>query len=280
MQSLVLGTAQWGSNYGLTNAGGRLTDAALAELLEAAGGLGLALLDTAPAYGDAEARIGRMAPGLRVQTKVNVAETAVPIRDQVQASCDRMGHSTLWGVLVHDWPAATSASRAVGAGALGRLVSDGLVERVGVSVYEEVDLVDLLTIFPSARVVQVPVNLLDQRLADSELITELRSAGVRIQSRSVFLQGLLLASTPPTAFSDHPDLMRARRGAESLGISSLALALGFIRSHEWIDEVVVAPTSAEELLAIHSAWVEAPTDLDWASFASRDLDLLDPRRWA
>ena len=280
MQTLLLGTAQWGSDYGVTNEAGRLTDSALVELLNAARSLDVTLVDTAPAYGDAEARIGRTAPDLRIQTKVNLVEPAQPVADQVIGSSELTRQAVLWGVLAHDWPAANPSSRAAGADELGRLLREGLVERVGVSAYEEADLTDLLTVFPSAGVVQVPVSLLDQRLSGRELIGELRAAGVRIQARSIFLQGLLLAAAPHGAFASHPDLQRAQQAAKSLGLSPLALALGFIRTQEWIDEVVVAPTSAEEMLAIHAAWVETPLDLDWANFASADLDLLDPRRWA
>ena len=118
MQTLLLGTAQWGSDYGITNAGGRLADSALTDLLEAAEKFGLTPLDTAPAYGDAEARIGLMAPSFLVQTKVNVVNGSEAVRDQVLASCELLDRPAVWGLLAHDWPSAGAEARAMGADSL------------------------------------------------------------------------------------------------------------------------------------------------------------------
>ena len=70
MQSIVLGTAQWGSDYGVTNAVGRLSDASLAGLASTALELGIVDLDTAPVYGDAEERISPWARSFSITTKV------------------------------------------------------------------------------------------------------------------------------------------------------------------------------------------------------------------
>ena len=40
--------------------------------------------------------------------------------------------------------------------------------------------------------VQLPLNILDRRLIDSDILARLKNRGVEIHVRSVFLQGLLL----------------------------------------------------------------------------------------
>ena len=51
MQTLLLGTAQWGLDYGATNADGRIAGSALAALIATATECGITYLDTAAAYG-------------------------------------------------------------------------------------------------------------------------------------------------------------------------------------------------------------------------------------
>ena len=55
MSQLVLGTAQWGNAYGVTNAVGRLADSELATIVAAAHEAGITQVDTARGYGDAQA---------------------------------------------------------------------------------------------------------------------------------------------------------------------------------------------------------------------------------
>ena len=69
---IALGTAQFGLDYGVTNATGRIAEQTTAAVLARARELGIVWLDTAAAYGSAEAVLGRLAgtdPGWRICTK-------------------------------------------------------------------------------------------------------------------------------------------------------------------------------------------------------------------
>jgi aryl-alcohol dehydrogenase-like predicted oxidoreductase len=90
MQSLILGTAQWGLGYGATNTVGRLTDGAIDGVLGVARALGIALLDTAPAYGEAEVWIGTLAQGFGIQTKVSGMAGKSGLRAALAASVVRL----------------------------------------------------------------------------------------------------------------------------------------------------------------------------------------------
>ena len=275
MQSLILGTAQWGLDYGITNASGRLTDEAIVELAGAARRLGILGLDTAPAYGDAEDRISLAGSGWSLQTKVSGAgQDSVGIVSGLRLSLDRMGALRVSTCLVHDWAALGPGERATASQALTECQAAGLVDRIGISAYAEADLVTALDSFASLGVVQVPVSVLDQRLESSAVVASLRSHGVVIQARSVFLQGAALAAPDHGRFGRHPDVVRLRELGEPL-----ALCLGYVKSRPWVDEVVVAATSARELEEIGAAYAAQAPSVDWPSLASLDPDLLDPRRW-
>ena len=59
---LALGTAQFGLNYGITNRDGQVSEADVRELLQHAQTTDIRYLDTAQAYGNAEAVLGRTLP--------------------------------------------------------------------------------------------------------------------------------------------------------------------------------------------------------------------------
>ena len=70
---LCLGTAQFGLAYGITNSIGQVSEAAVGQLLDQAGAAGIRWLDTAQAYGNAEAVLGRQLPvahGFRLISKL------------------------------------------------------------------------------------------------------------------------------------------------------------------------------------------------------------------
>lgn len=271
--ALVLGTAQWGLDYGVTNTAGRLSDDAVQEILAVLPQVGIHLLDTAPAYGDAEARIGALAPGVPVQTKVAGVDD---VRASLARSSDLLGRRPE-RVIVHDWPSLTADQRAVTAATLEALRDEGLVGLVGISGYEASDLATGLAAFDRLDLAQVPVSLLDQRLAGSPEVDALRAGGGLLQARSVYLQGVALSGPGETPLADHPDVVRLREACAVAGVDVAAACRAFVRSLEWVDEIVVGVTSADEL----TEWAtDDPVEgIAWEACASRDPDLVDPRRW-
>ena len=59
---ICLGTAQFGSSYGITNSNGIVSEKDVREILYYASQEGITYLDTAQSYGSAEAILGRTAP--------------------------------------------------------------------------------------------------------------------------------------------------------------------------------------------------------------------------
>ena len=269
----MVGTAQWGLNYGVTNLSGRLTDSVISDIVAAFTSAGVAMLDTAPDYGDAEERIGKLAPGVAVQTK---AHGVGSVRSSLARREDRLGR-TPTRLLLHDWPSLDAEQRVSAARELELLRAEGLVSAVGVSGYTVGDLASALTVFDHLDVAQMPVSVLDQRLAESREVEALRASGGVLQARSVYLQGLALSAPRHGPLADHPHVERLRGAAARAGVDVGAVCRGYVRTQSWIDEVVVGVTSAEELLVWADDEHLAPAT--WDSLASDDVALLDPRGW-
>jgi aryl-alcohol dehydrogenase-like predicted oxidoreductase len=277
VSQLVLGTAQWGHAYGVTNTTGRVEDAEISALVDVSLQAGISRVDTARGYGDAEVRLRPFSRDFQVTTKISGRDDA---GGQVSASLADLGAQSLDAVLIHDWDSLDDASRTAAVRGLGRLLDDGVSSRVGVSVYDAAGLEVAVEMFDAAGVplqeVQVPANVLDRRLDESGALMDLSASGAHVVVRSVFLQGILLA--PGGGLADHPDVVNFRDSIERPS-SALEACLGHVRGLPWATHVVVGATSARELSEIVTAWQSCSPGLREASLASSDLDLIDPRRW-
>jgi aryl-alcohol dehydrogenase-like predicted oxidoreductase len=277
--SIILGTAQWGLDYGITNEAGRLSDETITSVVDEARRSGIHGLDTAPAYGDAQLRCARWSGEFSIATKVSGVLGRALIAQLEQSLVD-LGLTSVDRCLIHDWPSLDDPGRAVAVDALTDARRQGLVREIGVSVYGHEDLAGDEWLRESLSVVQLPVNVLDQRLDGAEVIAHVRDRGWTVQARSIFLQGLL-AGDSGSRLSQHPDVQGVRRAAERLGTSTLQLAAAYVATRRWVDEIVLGVTSAAELRKAVSALTD-PVDLEsvlWSDLASMDLDLIDPRRW-
>lgn len=276
--ALMLGTAQWGHGYGVTNTVGRLSDAAIADIVAVAREWGIDSVDTALGYGDAQARLGPFAHEFAVTTKVAAGED---VAEQAREALEDLGLNQVHAVLAHDWDALDRAEQRRGALALVQLAERGDARLVGASVYDSPGVASAAEAFASAAVplgmLQVPASVLDRRLDADPALAELAHGGTQIVVRSAFLQGVLLDSRASRAA--HPDVARLHREAAAAGVSPLALCLSHVKALPWASHVVVGVTSPEELNDIAATWASVDPHLADPSLASADLDLIDPRRW-
>ena len=282
---LVLGTAQWGTPYGLTNERGELTDVDVSEVVITALAVGITAADTHrttdpnQGYGRAQARLRPWARQFQITTKI-YGRSELPIIEQLALSLTDLAVPCVHACLVHDWAELTGDERRSTARALEAVRASGHATKVGVSAYDEAEVASAIDHFESLDVVQVPASVVDQRLVNSAVLHALNDAGAEIQVRSIFLQGLLLEPRATASLAAHPDIRRFHLFCEENGITPLTACLSFIRSLEWATQVVVGVTGADELKQVADTWAQGPLTADWAQLASSDTALVDPRLWS
>jgi len=289
---LGLGTVQFGLDYGVSNARGPVPPDEARRIVETAGDAGIRLIDTAAGYGDCETALGRiLPPGHRfgIVTKLpGVQGGAITGRDidrletTFSESLSKLSTDHVHGLLLHR-PMNLFLE---GGGRLYDLLTGlkrgGRVEKIGVSVYGGSEIDALFSRF-AFDIVQLPVSVLDQRLAASGHITALHERGVEVHARSVFLQGLLLMNPDDVDGFFAPILPLLRRYRDTLaerGLTPEEGAFGFVRSVQGIDAVVVGVTTVDELRRDIAAFGRAvDTALDYSPFAVDDPAMVNPGMW-
>jgi aryl-alcohol dehydrogenase-like predicted oxidoreductase len=272
--------------YGIANRTGQVTLAQAGEILAYARSCGVDTVDTAVAYGDSERRLGELGVrDWRVISKLPSMPNACNdvtawVEECVRASLERLALQRLYGLLLHRPRQLLEEQGQELYAALLRLKRRGVVEQIGVSIYSPNDL-DVLWPRFELDLVQAPFNVFDRRVAESGWLKRLRDSGAEVHTRSVFLQGLLLAADAdrPAKFRAWQPLWNAwRRWLTEQGVSALEACLAFVLSHTEIDRVIVGVDSLAQLRQIlahaGSAAPMAPIALSCA-----DLELIDPSIW-
>jgi aryl-alcohol dehydrogenase-like predicted oxidoreductase len=285
MTALALGTVQFGLPYGVAGRAEPVPDDEVRAILDIAASAGIQILDTAPAYGDIEARLGGLTGALpfEIVSKIDAlppgsvpADAAGFVERSITRSQQRLGRQ-LTTLLFHRaddllgpcgdaiWAAAAAATR------------DDI--RLGVSCYSPASLVEIRRRYP-VTVGQVPGNALDQRLADPGVATELHD--VEIHLRSAFLQGLLVmptreASGRVPAAADALSAWSAWCDQQRLRPVTAALAVA--RGLPGVRYCVVGVDRPAHLSEIVDAWRDA-SPIKATDLGCTAPDVIDPRRWA
>ena len=286
MSQLILGTVQFGLDYGITNSSGEIPDQVVQQMLVFAEEHDIRIFDTAADYGNSQYRLGQLAPignSNRYVTKFSLpTDGSSPTQENVYSdSMKLLQVEKLHGVLFHKLEDLRDSRLEKTLEILRAGRDAGILSKIGVSIYNRADLELALEVFPDLNLLQLPANVLDMNLLESDEVHKLKSRGVEIHVRSVFLQGLLLTS--PSQLSDFfeplkPALIKLQNVAAKTGRSVLELVLAKIRHHSSVDAVLVGATTLGELTEITSAW-ESASEYEDFELPAVPREILDPRVW-
>ena len=280
MSQLVLGTAQFGDGYGITNARGRISDTEVAGILDLALESGVTHIDTAAVYGDALQRLRPWSSAFSFTGKIVGTDPVDPV-EQVSSSLSVLGCEKFDACLVREWDQLDETQRDDVVDRMIHAQQVGLVDRIGVAAYTREDVRTFREHLHRADheigALQVPSNPIDRRLDDCLDLTEISKLGATVAVRSAFLQGILLSDSHQ--FSRHPAISRFRNYLAKQNETALSACLSHVEGLEWASQIVVGVTTAAELLAIKHALDTSQPQVLPVELGSLDLHLVDPRRW-
>ena len=282
---IALGTVQFGLAYGVANTTGRVPESVTQDILRLASKLDVDTLDTAAAYGISEEVLGRSGTDSfniisKLPPDTGCVEKPISwVERCVDQSLTNLGRDSLYGLLLHKPLDLLQPNGDNLYDALVDLKRQGLVTKIGISVYGPSDL-DKLAHF-DFDLVQAPMNILDRRLAESGWLERLSKQGVEVHVRSAFLQGLLLmpANIRPGYFKSWQALLSEYDSwVSDQKLSPLQACLGYLTNYPEIDKVVVGVDTTEQLRDIVVA-SNTPTPLVPENIQTTDVKLINPGLW-
>jgi len=279
MSKLALGTVQFGLDYGITNQSGQVTIKEVKSILDFAKENGIDALDTASGYGNSEKVLGEVGvDNYHIVTKTISLKNGVDkVIDGFYQSLDDLSQKQVEGLLIHNIQDIENKQFNVLFNKLNELKQQGLIKKIGFSTYTPEQVNFLLENF-DFNIIQVPFNVFDTRLIQSGQLQALKSKGVEIHSRSVFLQGILLN------FNDLPKYFKTwgkqfneyQTMVKESEMSLLEYALNFALSTQEVDKVLVGVDSKQQLEEIVRS-LKKHDNLD--AYTISDINLLNPSMW-
>ena len=261
-------------------------------------------LDTAAAYGESERRIGDYLRALggssqpfRISTKTPPALGADPetalrtLQLALERSRTALAPGAVDQLLLHRWEQRAAFDGAVWRVLRAELAADA-PPVLGASLQSPAEVVQALG-DPDVAAVQLACNVLDWRYETPALsaLLESRAGALRIEVRSVFLQGLL--SLPGRA--RYPDIgvpydaealsdFIAAAAGDHAGGDPVALCLRYAAGLEWATGLVVGvdtPHQLERIVEILAEGAFTPDVMQEIRARRPEVPepLLDPARW-
>ncbi|MFN3930374.1 MAG: aldo/keto reductase [Brevundimonas sp.] len=243
---------------------------ALRFLLQTAADAGVTLVATRP-DGDGERRLGQAWPfpspfQVTVRT-VSIAEGVDRVEARARRSLERLGLPRGDALLVERADDLAGAEGRALWDRLEALKARGLYRRIGFRACVE-DGPALLARRFQPDVVELPINLLDQRIQHTGVLAELAALGVAVHATSVFADGLLFISgepLPPEMAGHAHALSRIRRRLAEARIDPMQATLAYVMGLPEVSAVIASVASAAELRAVVAAANAQTPALDWAA---------------
>lgn len=289
---IVLGTVQLGLDYGISNAGGRVSEEAAFQLLTEAHDAGITLLDSASAYGDSLRVIGayhrthlhrfRLISKFILTRPDGTVKSPADLERELHETLQLTGLDSLYCLMFHR--ADEVAQHLAHCEVLQRALSQGLIQSAGASIYSNEQL-DAFENTPWLRVFQLPLNLLDHYGLRGPSLQRARHAGKELHVRSVFLQGLFYLDPehlPARVATLQKPLSALHVLARKHQLTMQELALRYALSFEEINYYVLGVESAAQLQQnLRVAAEPLPTALLEAIHAIplQHPHLLNPANW-
>lgn len=283
-QKLILGTVQLGLSYGINNKTGRPDIEESFQILDTALENNISMLDSADAYGNSLEVIGtyfeKKPDSFRIVSKF-VNDNQKSIREKLSATLDTLHIKRVYSYMYHRFSDYESGSVK---NELNTLKEEGLLEKIGVSVYGLNELSAVVD-DPQIEVIQLPYNVFDSSQEKIDLLANAKKKGKEIHVRSVFLQGLFFKKPEEltgnlTALSKPLTLFH--EAIQEHNISVMEACLNHACNNPSIDHVIVGVERAEQLKENLSAVIgHLPEAVNnkLKSIYVEDTGLLNPSNW-
>ena len=297
MASLCLGTAQLGMKYGINNKVGKLDKDSVFEILDIAIENSIKIWDTASIYGEAEEILGEYLTNHPDSTKdvkiiskqcnsiqkLDSIEIEKSIREELHQSLVKLHKDYLDGYLLHSYREVDNPDTLR---TLSKLKEEGLVKRIGVSVYE-VDEAEKAVEEGVIDYLQMPCSIFDQRGLTSGIFQKAKDKGIKVFTRSAFLQGLLMMQEneiPEYIKGIKPYIDKFGEILNRYNVERRHAILKFVLSQDVIDYMVFGIETKEQLKEIvEETQTESLTENFvneiTENFCSISTDLILPIHW-
>lgn len=286
INKLILGTVQFGLNYGINNSKGIPSEVEVEKILFRAYEAGITCLDTAEAYGKAHKIIGdfhKKYPNIRFDIITKIPSNYDgSLSTKIKSYLNEMNILSLKGLLFHSFELYQGYKKEIQE--LNNLKDQGKIELIGVSAYTNLQIEKILE-DKFIDIIQLPFNLLDNINLRGRILSKIKTSGKVVHTRSAFLQGLFFVqsdSENKVARELMPELDYLRKLANENNISIQKLAINYCLQQPLIKNVLIGVDDIDQLNQnIADSNYILPSNIIYQidNITVKNVDLLNPSLW-
>lgn len=190
---IILGTAQFGMDYGIANKKGKINFNEISKILNFLKKNKINYLDTAKAYKLSEYEIGKYFEKSKIKfnviTKFSLKNEKKSILEQYNDTIKKLNFKPKI-ILAHNFSDYLDDKFRK---ELFELKKKFKIYKVGVSIYKPSEFHQVIRL-KKPDIIQVPCNILDKRFLNPNIIKIIKKKKIELHARSIFLQGLFFKS--------------------------------------------------------------------------------------
>jgi len=281
---LVLGSAKLGMDYGLFN-NKKIKPEEFKRIEKLVFKSKINFIDTATSYGDSEKVIGNSKlKNLNIITKIKLPRKKnIYIKDwvlkEISKSLKKLRINKIYGVMIHDYKDLLGKYGKNYLITLQELKKKKIIKNIGVSIYDPQDIKKIWK-FWKPDIVQVPFNIIDNRILETGWLNTLKKFKVKIFARSVFLQGILINEDRFSNMNKNYTILlnKFKDWCYKNNISLLQACLHFVKQFKKIDYLVIGFDNYNKLKEIIDVFKKKKIIIP-KKFSTNKINLIDPRKW-
>ena len=286
-KKLVLGTAQFGSDYGITNLTGKVRNKEIIKIFSYAKKK-FNYFDTSQNYKLAEKVLGSFKLyKKKIITKINLLNISLDknfeyeLEKKILLSLKNLKIKKVYCLLLQNIDGYFKKEGDKIYQALIYLKKKKLFKKFGYSIYD-FNNIDLICKKFLPDIIQCPFNIFDRRLLKKKNLSKLKKKNIEIHVRSVFLQGVLISFEEKKILKKFKKFKTKfkflREFVVSKKISNLEACLSFVQNYDGIDKIVIGFENLAQLKEIYNLKYKKKINFP-NSLTSTNKNLIDPRYW-
>ena len=188
-KKIILGGAQFGMKYGIANKNGEISSKNLRKILNYAINEKVHIIDTATSYKRSLKKISDISHNDNIKKKIKVIIKIKSTSILNPVKFRKLYNSyNIYCLMAHssEFFLKKSFQKKI------KLLKKNYHFKLGVSIYENKELLFLKKYYKIIDVIQIPFNIVNYKTFDTKVLNKLKKEKIELHARSIFYQGVLL----------------------------------------------------------------------------------------
>lgn len=251
-------------------------------------------LDTAKNYGSAERIIGNYFnyKKFKIISKLgnlynitNIQILRKEIYRQVFDTINKTRKKKIYAFLLHDLNIIKNKNFINIYKILIEIKNKGYCNKIGISLYFEEELNEVLNKYSNLKIIQFPFNVFDQRILKKKYILRIKEQKKEIHIRSIFLRGLLLdinkvKKIKNLKYKEKKLIKKWEKNLIKENLDPIQIIFNFLKNFSFYKLIIIGIEDVDQLIDIlEKKKKRIKKIINYKIFSSRNKKLILPINW-